>query len=156
MEQFNFFEEKTLTDVSVAELQAMVRLLADYRVLEQEAKDAYSRKAEQVTELEQKVLSVLEAHNMKNFNVDGVGTVYASEKFQVSYPKDPVKAAQFRAFCLSNGFENMLTVNHQTLNSQFKARKEELELQGLLREVSDVFPGVEEPKVYRTIGFRKG
>lgn len=156
MEQINFFEEKPLADTSIAELQAMVKQLAEMRVIETDRRGELSDYSTQVEQLEQRILGVLEAHNLKSFKVEGIGNVYTSDKLQVSFPKDPEQAEMLRAFLLKEGLGTALTINHQTLNSMYKARKEELLLQGDIFDFSGVLPGVAEPKVYKTIGFRKG
>lgn len=155
MDNMNFFEEKPLAEVSLGEIQGIVKALSEKRREYDEQKKIASAINDEVEALESKVLSILEAHNMTKFNVDGIGTVYTSEKLQVSFPKDPEKAAEFRAYCYENGLETMLTMNHNTFNSLYKSKVEELKLAGGL-EFTNVLPGVDEPKVFKTIGFRKG
>lgn len=155
MEQMNFFEEVPLEQVSISDLQAMVKTMATKRKEYDEQKKIASDINSEIETLEQKILSILEAHNLTKFPVDGIGTVYTSEKFQVSFPKDPDKAAALRAYCYDNGLDTMLTINHNSLNSLYKSKKEELQLAGEL-DFSNVIAGVDEPKVYKTIGFRKG
>jgi hypothetical protein len=155
MDNMNFFEEKPLSQVTIGELQGMVKNLSEKRKEYETQKKIASSINEEVEIIEQKILSVLENQNLTKFNVDGIGTVYTSDKFQVSFPKDPDKADALRAYCYENGLASMLTMNHNSLNSLYKSKKEELELAGEL-DFSNVLAGVDEPKVYKTIGFRKG
>lgn len=154
MDNMNFFEEKPLTDVSVAELQGLVKELFDKRKEAEDLEDIVKEKNAYVDSLKQKVLSILEAHNQDNFQVPGYGSVYRTNKFQVSMPKEPEKAAKLRQYLIDTGSESMLTVNHQTLNAFYKSKISEAESQGL--PITDVLPGVDEPSVYVTIGMRKG
>jgi hypothetical protein len=48
----------------------------------------------------------------------------------------------------------MLTVNHQTLNSFYKSKVEEVLANG--GSPTDVLPGVGEPQVHTTVAMRKG
>lgn len=154
MDNMNFFEEKPLSEVSVAELQAMVKELFEKRKEVEELEEVVKEKNAYVDGLKQKVLSILEAHNQDNFQVSGVGSVYRSTKMQVSYPKDPEQAAKFRQYLIDNGMESMLTLNHQTLNAFYKSKVSEAESQGL--PIDNVLPGISEPSVFVTIGMRKG
>jgi|WetSurMetagenome_2_1015567.scaffolds.fasta_scaffold274197_2 hypothetical protein len=155
MDNINFFEEKPLDQVTIGELAGMVVALSAKRKEYEEKKKIASLVNDEVEIIEQKILSILENQNLTKFNVDGIGTVYTSDKFQVSFPKDPDKADALRAYCYEHGLASMLTMNHNSLNSLYKSKKEELELAGEL-DFSNVLAGVDEPKVYKTIGFRKG
>jgi hypothetical protein len=154
MQDMNFYEEKELSDVSVSELQEMIKVLFEKRKTVEDQEKITKELNAEVDALKQKVLGILEAHNLDNFNASGVGSVYRTAKMQVSYPKDPEQAAKFRQYLIDNGMESMLTLNHQTLNAFYKSKVSEAESQGL--PIADVLPGVGEPSVYVTIGMRKG
>lgn len=153
-EQFNFFEEKPFEQITVTELQNMIKVYSEKRKEYDAIKDQLKDKGAEVDELETKILATLEAHNQEKFSVTGVGTVYTTNKYSVSFPKDPEKANELREYCLRNDLGTMLTINHNSLNSLFKSKKEERELRGE-RDLATVLPGVGEPQVYRTIGLRK-
>lgn len=155
MTDFNFYEEKSLESVTMSELQGMVTAYAAKRKEKEAIADTLSEKNAEIDALEAKIMSVLEAHNQEKFSVTGIGTIYTSNKYQVSYPKDPEQAAKVREFCLANGLENELTINHNKLNALYKSKKEEHELSGNL-DLSNVIPGIGEPKVHKTIGLRRG
>jgi len=154
MENMNFFEERPLNEVSIAELSAMVTEAFSKRREVEDLERIVKEKNASLDELKQKILSILEANNQDNFPVAGVGTVYTSQKLSVSMPKDPDKAAVLREFFVNNGMADYLTVNHQSLNSIYKERVEEAQRKGL--PIADVIPGLAEPSVYVTIGMRKG
>lgn len=154
-QQLNFFEEKELSQTSLTELQDMVKKYAHLRKEKEALAKQASDKEAQIDEMEAKIMSVLEASNMEKFPVPGIGTVYTSERFQVSFPKDAEQAATLRAFCMEHGLANELTINHQRLNAIYKARKEERNLKGEM-SLDDILPGVGEPRVFKSIGLRKG
>ena len=152
--EFDFFEEKELDQVSVSELQGMVKTLFEKRAEYEELEKLSKEKSAEVESLKIKVLSIMETHNMTKFPVDGVGTVYTQNKYQVSFPKEPDKAAQLRQYLVDNELAQMLTVNHQTLNSFYKSKVEEVLANG--GSPTDVLPGVGEPQVHVTVAMRKG
>lgn len=150
----NFFEEKTPDAVSLSELRGMVTELFKLRKEADEIDKTLTEKNKVVEELKQKVLSILESNNQTSFPVDGVGTVYTSSKLSVSMPKDPEKAESLRQYFYKNGMADYLTVNHQSLNSIYKGLVEDAQAKGT--SIADVLPELGEPKVYVTIGMRKG
>jgi hypothetical protein len=155
LNQMDFFAPEDLSNVTMTELDAIVKELEVKRKIYSEKKGEASAANDEVEAIEGKIMAILEAHNKTKYSVDGVGTVYTVDKFQVSFPKDPDKADKLREYCLNNGLGSMLTINHNSLNSLYKSKKEELEIEGKL-DFSNVLDGVDEPKVYKTISFRKG
>ena len=102
--------------------------------------------------MQAKVQSVLEATGRLNHECPGVGKISMVTKYQVSYPKDPESAAQFRQYLVDNGMESMLTMNHQTLNGFFKSKLDEL---GEGADPTKVLPGVGAPEQRVTLSMRK-
>lgn len=71
----------------------------------------------------------------------------------VTVPKDPDQRDAFFRFLKERKiFENLVTVNHQTLNSFYKA-----EIEQAIEEGNHEFkiPGLEEPKLHEYLTFRK-
>lgn len=154
MEDMNFFEEKAASSVTLSELDGMIQQLFSKRKEYEELDKILSEKNAEVDALKQKVLSILEALNKTSYKVDGIGSVYTSQKLQVSMPKDAEKAEALRKRFYAEGMESYLTVNHQSLNSIYKGLVEDAQAKG--QSISEVLPELGEPQVYVTIGMRKG
>lgn len=155
MENMNFFEEKELAPLTVGELQFLVKEMFVKRTqVEDKEEEAKVLRAELET-LKSKVLAYLQDNNMTSFNVDDVGQVYSSNKYQVNMPKDPDNARKLREYLLgTEGLEGYLTVNHNSLNSLYKSKVEEALSKGA--SIEGVLPGVGEPQVFTTIAMKKG
>jgi uncharacterized protein (DUF885 family) len=154
MEDMNFgFEEKPLDQTTIQELDAMVKkcfeLRAEYEALKQQASDKHS----EYETMQYKVQNILEATGRLNHNTPGAGTISMVTKYQVSFPKDEESARRFRQYLVIHGMENMLTMNHQTLNAFYKSKLEEL---GEGADPARVLPGVGAPEQRVTISMRKG
>lgn len=154
-EEFNFFEEKPLDQVSLAELDAIIKKLFDERKEIEAMEDAVSARKLELESLKERVKGILEANNKPNYPTQ-YGTVYTQTKYQVSMPKDPSRAAQLRAYFAKRNMEDMLTVNHMALNAFFNSVVEEKKALGESIDMSDILPGVEEPTARVTLAMKKG
>ncbi len=153
--EFNFFEEKPASNVSLSEINSMVKELFSLKAKIEDLEAAADVvKAEKET-LSQKILQVLEAQNMTKLPTEH-GLVYKQTKMQVSMPKDPGRAAQLRAFFAKNGMEDLLTVNHMTLNSVYNSIIDEMEAQGKTPDLDNLIPGVEKPTARDVLAMKKG
>lgn len=151
--EFEFLQEKELSATTIQELDAMVKKMF---ALRDEADELESKAKELKSECEMvkhKVMEILEATNRTNHETPGAGKVYTQTKYQVTFPKEPEKAAQFRQYILDNGLDSMLTVNHQTLNSFYK---QELERLGEAADPSSVLPGVGAPEQHVVLAMKRG
>jgi hypothetical protein len=155
MDEFNFNEERKLSDVKLAEINGMVKHLFEMRATIEEMEEKVSEKKAELETLKQTIMLVLEAQNMTKLPTEH-GLVYTTTKFQVSMPKDPARAAQLRAYFAKRGMEDMLTVNHMTLNSVFNSIVEEKETLGEKIDMKDIIPGVDEPTARQTLAMKKG
>lgn len=153
--EFNFFEEKALDQISLAELDGMVKRLFDYKKEIESMQDAIDSKQGEMDSLKETIKSVLEAHNKPNYPTQ-YGMVYTQKKFQVSFPKDPVRAAQLRAYFAKRGMDDLLTVNHMSLNSIFNSIVAEKETLGEEVNLKEIIPGVEEPTARVVLAMKKG
>lgn len=146
------FEEKPLDQTTIQELDNMVKKCFDLRAEYEAIKDQASAKHEEYEAMQAKVQSILEATGRLNHECPGVGKISMVTKYQVSFPKDPNDAAEFRAYLMENGMDSMLTMNHQTLNAFYKSALEEL---GEGADPTKVLPGVGAPEQRVTLSMRK-
>lgn len=155
MDNMNFFEDAPMKEVTVGELQFLVKAMFEKRAEYEQKSNEAKILSEELETLKSKVLAYLQENNQTSFKVDGVGQVYTSNKYQVTMPKDSENAKKLRDYLLgTEGLEGYLTVNHQSLNSLYKSKVEEALADG--RSISDALPGVSEPQVFTVIAMRKG
>lgn len=154
-EEFNFFEEQDLTKIQMGEMENLLKLLFDKRKEIEADEDLIKAKNAELDSLKQKVLSILDANGKKNFDSQ-YGKVYSQTKFQVSMPKDPNRAAALRAYFAKKGMEDVLTVNHMTLNAIFNSIVEEKETLGEAIDLKEILPGVDEPTARVVLAMKKG
>lgn len=155
MENFNFFDEKKPTDISLSEINGMVKELFERKRDIDEHEELVSQKKLAMESLKQKLLQILDSQNMTKLPTEH-GLVYKQTKMQVSFPKDPARAAQLRAYFAKRGMEDMLTVNHMTLNSLYNDLVEELEARGETPDLDNIIPGVEKPTARDVLAMKKG
>lgn len=153
--EFNFFKESELDDVSLSKLSEIVEVLFTKRAELDEKQKKLDEESALLEKLKGQVISILEKHNQKEFSHAKYGKVYTQTKYQVTMPKDPEKSAKLRAYFLERGMEEMLTINHMTLNSLYNSIKEEKEANGQDIDLSEIIPGVDEPKPRVVLSMRK-
>jgi hypothetical protein len=103
-------------------------------------------------ELEAEVLQKMEDDGLEKFHVPGCGTVGIMNKFTVSLPKEPGKREAFFEFLKQKKvFNDLITVNHNTLNSFYKAEMNAAIEQGA---VDFQVPGLDEPKHSKSLVLR--
>ena len=154
MDEMSFgFEEKPLDQITIQELDAIVKEMFKKRDEADELDAKVTELNKEVEALKAKVMSILEATGRLNHETPGAGKVFTQTKYQVSYPKDEVNSAKFRQYLIDNGMENMLTMPYMTLNAFFKSKLEEA---GEGADPSKVLPGIGSPEARVILSMRKG
>lgn len=143
------------TNLKSISLEKMDELIEKAWKIKQEAKELADQKTEKEKELQKinkEILEQLEASDKTSYDAKSCKAVRVS-KFTVSIPKDPDEKAKFFSYLKKRDlFENMATVNHNTLNSFYTQELEEAERQGNL---DFEIPGLGEPKLQEYLTFRK-
>lgn len=79
---------------------------------------------EQIAEKERKVMAMLEQAELKTFK-GSRGSMTIASRWGVKMPKEPEVKEALKAYCEERGiWDNLWTINHQTLNSMFKQAME--------------------------------
>jgi len=138
--------------VTIEELEALSSKIADKRAeIDAISLDRKKRDAE-LDELEATMMMKLEEAGKHSYKSE-VGTVSITSRESVRVPKDLEAKRELFAYLQKKGiFEELVSVNSQTLNSFYKAEK------ALAEEAGEAFfqlPGVGEPTVDQIISFRK-
>lgn len=146
--------EAPATAISLEEFQALGALLWEEKAKLEQLEQVASVQSKEVERLKAKVISCLEAAGLDKFAVAGHGTVFKTQRFTVTVPKDGADRDAFFAYLESKGiFRELITVNSQTLNSYYKK-----EMEAAIEAGNPDFkvPGIGEPKLSLTLGMRKG
>lgn len=151
---------ETAKAITVQELQEMCKqaIELDEQITALEAEMITPRK-KKLSDLEGKIQACMEQLDMEKIPVKGYGTYFLQSKFSVKVPKTEQEREDFFAYLQAKGiFESMITVNSQTLNAWYKQEMEALASRAEAGEDVDPdfkIPGIEEPKDYFTLAFRK-
>lgn len=106
---------------------------------------------ESIGKIQRDIMASLEAADLKTFK-GGSGAVTVCSRWSVKMPKDPeVKDELRKELEEKEAFDGLWTINHQTLNSFWKAEKEACEQRGELVDL----PGLN-PIEDKYLQFRKG
>lgn len=136
---------------TLAEINQLVEQLDIFETKIASARNTLKALDEGAEEIRRKILGVLAESGLKSFKA-GKGTVTAATRFGVKFPKDPDVKEQLRQYLTEKqAFDGMWSINHQTLNSWYKAKVEEAQGAG---EYLDV-PGLE-PTSDTILQFRRG
>lgn len=99
------------------------------------------------------IMAHLEEFNLDSFKAHGF-TFYPQEKESVRIPKDDEAKQKFFAWLKEQElFDDIISVNSQTLNSLYKTMSEEALKAGVLEFR---IPGIDEPTTYKQLRIRKG
>jgi hypothetical protein len=111
---------------------------------------------EQLQGIKFQILEALQKSGKTKYHVDNLGTVYTIHKYTVQTPKDVEAKRRFSSWVEakygSDVKDSMLGINHNTLNSFVKKEIEAATERG---DVAFKIPGIEDPQIIESIGFRK-
>ena len=104
-----------------------------------------------ITAVEENIIAMLTEAGLKTF--DGTkAKVTITERISFRVPKDPDSRAAFFEYLRSRGvFDELITVNAQTLNKFCKTEEEVAVENG---EIDFRIPGIETPTIYNDLTFR--
>jgi hypothetical protein len=149
-------EDKQMHDVSVKNLQLMVKEMRELRAEYDELKKLSNKAYEKYKEKEGLVLQAFENSGLSKFNVPGLGTAYTINKYRVTVPKDTNSKRKLFGFIKDRYGDDVAseftTINHNTLNAFYKS-----EIEAALERGDSNFkvPGLEDPVHEVSMGFRR-
>lgn len=147
---YDVMEHKAIT---VEEFEQLIKDIQAQRSEVEAKKALLSAENEKLEALETKALEALKATGKDSYQ-GAVGTVYTLHRMSVSVPKDPEKRKLFFEYLQKKGvYDSLITINSQTLNAFYKSEFEAAKEAGLGLEFQ--VPGIEEPKIFESVGFRK-
>ena len=136
------------TTIDLSEMTELTQKIFERRSKLDELKEIVKQHTGELEKLKAKAIAHLDAAQLKTFKT-AEGKITAVDKFSVKVPRDPEAKAQFFDYLRDKGiFENMITVNSNTLNGYYK---QELEIAVQQGNVDFSIPGLEEPKAYKML-----
>ena len=140
--------------ITVAEIEALAKQLADKRIECDELKKPLTQANKELEELEQKVVSSLKEIGKDSYKSE-FGTITRVEKWRVNLPQGEDKLKFFDFLKERGMYDSMATINSNTLNSFFMEEWENAKKSDPETALNFSLPGISEPKVYETLSFRK-
>lgn len=141
--------------ITVEELEAHCKSIADLRNEIDADKAALSKKSEQLEEMELKAIAMLKDLNKTSYKSNH-GQIIRTEKWRVNLPQSDEDRAAFFQYLKDKGlFDKMISVNANTLNSFWKQEFENVKENAPEEALTFSIPGIGEPKLHETLSFRR-
>jgi len=141
-------------EMNVTEFDALCTQAFEQRAKIKEMEDALGAEEAKKKAIERQILSLMEHFEKEKHHLKGYGLIYTESRFTVQTPKTLDDKRLLFGHLKERGiFDEMVSVNSQTLNSYYKTEMEA----AIGRGDSDYqLPGVGEPNHMKTIKFKKG
>lgn len=140
-------------DTTLQQMDELGQHLAALMRVKEEAQAVLDDASGKVEEQKKKLLAYLKHFNREKFEIPGVGTFYVRQQFSVKTPKSPEDRDAFFNYLKAKGaFDDMITVNHATLNAYYNAELDAAQQTGI---ENFKIPGLGDPTLYETINMRK-
>jgi len=150
-----FDQEKPIGDVTMQELDLLGQAIFKLKKEIEEQERFIDGRKETLNKMQGKMLSILERFGRTNYAIPGEGMLIKTERLTVTLPKTPEDRESFFKYLRDKGlFEDLVTVNSQTLNAFYKKEFEAAAQEG--RAVGFKIPGISEPKTVVNLNVRKG
>jgi hypothetical protein len=144
--------KEALPEISLQKFEELVakayELRAEVEALEEQTK----AKNKELFALQSRILAHMLELEKTSYD-SAKGKLIIQKRFSVTQPKDPDSRMQFFSYLRSKGlFEQMVSVNHQTLNAFYKAELEAAREKG---DFDFTIPGLGEPTYMEYLTMRK-
>ena len=146
--------EEPKEELSLEGMKDFVGEMRELRKAYDAAKKLSNEAHEKYKEAEGKIIGALDSAGLKKFNVPGLGTAYTITKLTVKVPIDLASKRKLFDYMRErqgvDATDNMISINHQTLNAYYKEELEACKAEGKDLKV----PGIEDPVERVSLGFR--
>lgn len=156
MSEDNFFDtDKPMDQVTLKELDHLTTEMFNQRAFCEMKEAELKEHNKKLESLQAKMISVLDRFGRTNYEVPGVGKLVVSERSYVGLPKTPQDKEAFFSYLKDKGiFDELISVNSQTLNSFYKREREIAIEEG--RAMGFKIPGIGDPSTSATLRMMKG
>ena len=141
-----------MSEMTFEEVEKLCCLIKDQRDVLDDFSDKKKVENEKLEKLEGELLEKLHALGKNKYDSQ-VGVFYISHKAAVKMPSDPSRKREFFQYLKERGhFEDLVTINYNTLNGFYKSEWDEAKRVG---NIDFCIPGVESPTITEMICFRQ-
>jgi ABC-type uncharacterized transport system ATPase subunit len=152
MSEMDAWETNAPEEITLKGLTELCEKLIMARETKDVINDELKKIAEQIDELEMKILNIMKENALPNFK-GAFGTISIKNNKSVAQPEDMQAKIQLFDYLRSQGiFEEMVSVNSRTLSSWANKEIEAREKQGVFGWVP---PGLKTPNEYQSLSVRK-
>jgi len=146
-------EETPVTELTITEFEDLCAEAFRVKAEITSVKLVLSLSEQALKKIQSSIMSYLEALGKDSYK-SKAGNVYLSKRLSVKVPKEPQAREEFFSYLKEKGiFEDLITVNSQTLNAFYK---EEFEAAITNGATDFKLPGIGEPTYFETLNMRKG
>jgi hypothetical protein len=153
-ELFGAWEEPEVTPepVTIDQVDHLVKRYQSLRQQKEKAEEDLKEINGYIQACERQLVQYLTDCRKSSWKVEGLGQVQIRNYLTVKTPKDPDQKKAFFDYLKSKGiFEDLVSVNHQTLNAFYKTEREQAE-----GDANFAIPGLDAPTLQQGIAFKKG
>lgn len=129
----------------MAAFQEKCRLVFEQKKIVDALEEKRSEESKKLEAMKAEVTALMLDLGVKTMPFEGLGKLTVRKDFRVSMPKEPGAREQFFEYLKTKGlFEDLVSINHNTLNSFFKQEMEAAQESG---DLGFAIPGLGEPKM---------
>lgn len=152
----DFFElDKPVDQITLKELDQLAKDIAEQRNLIESIEETLGAAQLILEKMKSKMIAILEQFGKSSYPIPGGGGVSLVQRMSVALPKTPEEKSAFYTFLKErNIFDEMITVNSQTLNAFYKREFDQAAQEG--RSIGFRIPGLPEHKIATTLSIRRG
>ncbi len=155
MSDMNWYDDETTQEnISIPEFDQIVEAVLAKRSEIEEIQNKLKEETAVLEKMNLKVLAYLKQLNRDSYKTPK-GSVGIQRRTSVTMPKDPEAREKFFSYLKqTNQYNELITVNSQTLNAWYKAEREQAEREQ--RALGFEIPGLGQPSTFETIRVTKG
>lgn len=139
-------------EMTITEFEDLLDRAYQLKLEAEELDGQRKKKEEERAELDKIILAEFERLDKQSYRARRCNII-KTKRTSVSLPKEPeAREAFFNYLKDKNIFEELITVNHATLNAFFKAEFENAVAE---QNIDFKIPGLEEPKIFEYLSYKK-
>jgi len=143
--------DKQLEDITLHDFEMLCAKMYEIQNIIDAIDETKKSHNKTLSQIQEKVMAYMDKYHKTSYKTSQ-GTVVKATKFQVTLPKDPESKSALWNYLKSRGhFDELISINHQKLNSYYK---QEMEVAAEEGNIDFKIPGVDEPKAYTYLQLR--
>jgi len=154
MTEQNWYDDKPSQDISIPEFDAIIKEVFAQREKIEQIQKTLKDESAILERMNLKVMAYLKQLNRDSYKTP-LGSIGIQRRTSVTMPKDIESREKFFEYLKSTKqYDQLITINSQTLNAWYKAELEQAENAG--NSLGFQVPGLGQPSIFETIRVTKG